>query len=292
MNEHEVQMNTREQGRKTYHRHISGDKRPCLNIKELLEYRDLIFLLARREFVVNYKQTILGPLWIFLTPIITSLLDIFLFGKVAGISTEGVPGILFYLVSNAVWGFFALSVTACAETFIEHASMLGKVYFPRIVMPAAEILSAFYRLLLQLIPAGLCFAYYLLRGGISTDPSAWWILPLSLLHLGILSLGCGLIVAAMTVKYRDLRVLARFGISLWKYITPVVYPLSVLSGKAAQFVDMNPVTVPVELFRFGLWKMSSVTAVQIAGSWCLSLILLAAGVVLFHKAEGTFIDTI
>ena len=276
-----------------YHRHFSG-KHALLDfqLKEVWEYRDLIVMFARREFVVNYKQTVLGPLWIFINPILTSLMYVFVFGKVAGISTDGTPKILFYLFSNAAWMMFSTTVSSCAETFTQNARILSKVYFPRLVMPLSSLLSAYIHFALQMIPALCFYLYYLSVGEISVLPQRLLLLPLSLLQIGLIGFGFGIIVAALTTKYRDLKILVKFGVSLWMYATPVVYPLSTLGTKASFLVSMNPVTFPMELFRYSLWGKGLIESGTGMLSWIITVIVLLIGIMLFNRVERIFSDTV
>ena len=276
-----------------YHKHITGGRRPLdLSLREVWRYRDLVLLFTRRDFVVQFKQTILGPLWIFLTPVITSLMYAFVFGNVAGISTDGVPKVLFYLASTAAWTFFAACVNGCAETFTSNAQVMSKVYFPRLVVPLSIMLSAACRFLLQMIPVLGFFAYHLVRGEVSTSPAWWLLVPVCLLHLGLLGLGCGIIVSALTTKYRDLSVLVKFGVSLWMYASPVVYPLSALPAAARTIVLLNPATVPIELLRQALWQHATVTPGAIILSWAITLVVVLVGITLFNRVERVFADTV
>ena len=275
------------------HRHMSGEHRLLdFKLREVWEYRDLILLFARREFVVTYKQTILGPLWIFISPMLTSFMYAFVFGKVAGINTDGTPTLLFYLFSNAVWSLFANCVNSCAETFTQNAHIMSKVYFPRLVMPVSNLLSAYIHFALHALPAFCFYFYYLYTGTVHAVPARLFLLLLSLLQMGMIGFGTGIIVAALTTKYRDLRILIRFGITLWMYATPVVYPLSTLKGRALKLISMNPVTSPMELFRYSLWGKSVLSAEMLLVSWLLTLILLFSGVMLFNHVERVFADTV
>lgn len=276
-----------------HHRHFSG-KQSSLDFKlrEVWEYRDLIVMFARREFVVYYKQTILGPLWIFINPILTSFMYVFVFGKVAGISTDGTPKILFYLFSNAAWTMFSSSVNSCAETFTQNAKILSKVYFPRLVMPLSSLLSAYIHFALQMIPALCFYLYYLAVGEITVLPQRLLLLPVSLLQMGFIGFGAGIIVAALTTKYRDLKILVKFGVSLWMYATPVVYPLSALGSKASFWVSLNPVTFPMELFRYSLWGKGNIASETGLLSWIMTLVILLIGIVLFNRVERVFSDTV
>lgn len=276
-----------------YHKHISGDHKLLdFKIREVWGYRDLIILFARREFVVNYKQTILGPIWIFISPMMTSFMYAFVFGKVAGINTDGIPAILFYLFSNAAWNLLASSVNSCAETFTQNASIMSKVYFPRLVMPVSNLLSAFLHFGLQAIPASCFFVYYLIRGTIHIVPGNLILLPISLIQMGLIGFGTGIIVAALTTKYRDLRILIKFGVTLWMYATPVVYPLSALKGKAMFWVSLNPAAAPIELFRYSLWGEGVLTTNMMALSWTVTTALAVSGIMLFNHVERVFADTV
>lgn len=276
-----------------YHRHFSG-KHAILDfkLKEVWEYRELIVMFARREFIVNYKQTVLGPLWIFINPILTSFMYVFVFGKVAGISTDGTPKILFYLFSNAAWMMFSTCVSTCAETFTQNAKILSKVYFPRLVMPLSSLMSAYLHFALQMIPALCFYIYYLAMGEITVLPQRLLVLPASLLQMGLIGFGFGIIVAALTTKYRDLKILVRFGVSLWMYATPVVYPLSAVSGRGLFWVSLNPVTAPMELIRYSLWGKGIVTVQMLSVSWMITALLLMLGIMLFNRVERVFADTV
>ncbi|MBP3902081.1 MAG: ABC transporter permease [Blautia sp.] len=276
-----------------YHRHFSGNHKLLdFKVREVWRYRDLIILFARREFVVNYKQTILGPFWIFISPMLTSSMYAFVFGKVAGINTDGIPTLLFYLFSNAAWTMFASCVNNCAESFTQNASILSKVYFPRLVMPVSNLMSAFLHFGLQAIPAGCFYFYYLIRGTIHANPGRLLLLPVALIQMGLIGFGTGIIVAALTTKYRDLRILVKFGVTLWMYATPVVYPLSALSGRALFWVSLNPAAAPIELFRYSLWGEGTVTAGMLTLSWAITAVLAVSGIMLFNHVERIFADTV
>ena len=276
-----------------YHKHISG-KHPFFDLKlqELWRYRDLIMLLARRDFVVVYKQTILGPLWLVLTPILTSLMYAFVFGNVAGISTDGVPKVLFYLFSTAAWTMFSSNISSCAGTFTNNVSLMGKVYFPRLAVPVSQLISSSIRFLIQLLPAFAFYAYYLAAGQIHANPAYAWLFVTSMLQLALLSYGFGIIVCALTTKYRDLTVLVSFGLSLWMFATPVAYPLSALNGRFYLAACINPAAAPMELLRFSLWGNTVITPAQIALSWVLTLLAVLAGTLLFNHVERVFADTV
>ncbi len=277
-----------------YHIHISAKHRWLqLNLKEVWQYRDLIYLFTKRNFVVSYKQTILGPAWIFLTPLFSSIVQAFVFGGIAGIETDGVPMLLFYLCSNAVWTFFSTCLVNNAGTFTENAYVFGKVYFPRLTTPISNILSCAIRFGIQMILVLIFMVYFLIRGEVAPHWAAWLLIPLELVHLGILGMGCGIIVSSMTTKYRDLGVLVGFGVSLWMYLTPIVYPLSIAAeGWMKTLLLINPVTVPVEIIRYAVLGKGTFLWGYYGLSWMLTLAVAILGIMIFNKVERTFMDTV
>ena len=264
-----------------------------LNLKEVWKYRDLIWLFTKRSFVVTYKQTILGPLWIFLNPLISAIMYAFVFGGIAGIETDGIPELLFYLSGNAVWGFFSGSLTKNASTFVSNAHVFGKVYFPRLTMPISNVMSSVIQFVVQMLLVLLFLIYYTLTGAVSPNWEAWLLIPVVLLHLGLLGLGFGIIISSMTTKYRDLSILVGFGVSLWMYATPVVYPMSTLgNGLMKTLLMINPVTQPVELFRYALLGVGTVDWTFYGLSWVLTIVVTLLGIMIFNKVEKTFMDTV
>lgn len=277
-----------------YHIHISSQHRWFqLNLKEVWQYRDLIYLFTKRNFVVSYKQTILGPAWIFLTPLFSSIVQAFVFGGIAGIETDGVPMLLFYLCSNAVWTFFSTCLINNANTFTENAYVFGKVYFPRLTMPISNVLSCAIRFGIQMILVLLFMAYFLIQGQVAPHWAAWILIPLELVHLGVLGMGFGIIVSSMTTKYRDLGVLVGFGVSLWMYLTPIVYPLSIAAeGWMKTLLMLNPVTIPVEIIRYAVVGKGTFLWGYYGLSWLLTLAVALLGIMIFNKVERTFMDTV
>lgn len=277
-----------------YHIHISAKHRWFdLNLKEVWQYRDLIYLFTKRNFVVSYKQTILGPAWIFLTPLFSSIVQAFVFGGIAGIETDGIPMILFYLCSNAVWGFFSTCLTNNANTFTANAYVFGKVYFPRLTTPISNILSSVIRFGIQMILVLLFMVYYLIGGQVHPNWLCWLVIPVELVHLGILGMGCGIIVSSLTTKYRDLSVLVGFGVSLWMYLTPIVYPLSMMAeGWTKNLIMVNPVTIPVELIRYAVLGKGTMHWGFYGLSWLMTLAVALLGIMIFNKVERTFMDTV
>ena len=279
---------------KNYHVHISSKHNWFdLNLKEVWRYRDLILLFTKRNFVLTYKQTILGPAWIFLNPFLTSIIYTFVFGNIAGMSTDGVPQILFYLCSNAIWVFFSSCVTKNASTFTGNAGVFGKVYFPRLTTPISNVLSSIIQFGVQMLLVGIFLAYYVLMGEVSPNWWAWLLIPAVLLHLGLMGLGFGIIISSLTTKYRDLAILVNFGVQLWMYATPIVYPLSQLGGGLMKTILlMNPVTAPVEIFRYAVLGQGTIVPAYLLLSWTLTLLVSVFGVMIFNHVEKTFMDTV
>lgn len=264
-----------------------------LNLKEIWQYRDLIKLFTKRNFILIYKQTVLGPAWIVLQPLLTTLVYVLVFGSIAGISTEGVPQLLFYMSSTAIWTFFSTCLNKISTTFVGNASVYGKVYFPRLVTPISTVLSSVINFGVQFVMFLAFWAYYVITGQIA--PNYWGILllPLVLMYLGMFSLGLGIIISSMTTKYRDLTLLVGFGVQLWMYITPVVYPISTMGeGLLRTLVMLNPVTCAVEAFRWMFVGAGIMDPVNWAISITTMVVVLFAGVVIFNRVEKTFMDTV
>lgn len=276
------------------HTHISAKHRLWdLKLQEVWQYRDLIVLFTKRSFAVSYQQTILGPLWLFLNPLLTALAYVVLFGNIAKLSTDGVPQLLFYLTGHAVWSFFSTCLTNNASTFTGNAGLFGKVYFPRLVVPISNLLSAMIRFGIQMILVLSFLTFYAVQGAVTPHGWAWLYLPLVLIWLGLLGMGIGILVSSLTTKYRDLRVLVSFGVSLWMYATPVVYPLSqVPTGWLQTVLRLNPVTAPMELFRYALLGSGTVLPWCILCSLAVTVVVLFLGIVVFHRVERTFMDTV
>lgn len=277
-----------------YHTHISSRKKRFeLNLREVWYYRDLILLFTKRSFALTYKQTVLGPAWIVLNPLISSLIYAFIFGGIAGIGTDGIPTLLFYLCSNAIWIYFSTCVTQNATTFTGNAAVFGKVYFPRLATPISNVLSSIIQFGIQMILVLVFMVFFLIKGQVHPNWASWLLIPLLLVHLGVLGLSCGIVISSMTTKYRDLSILVTFGVQLWMYITPVVYPLSSVGEGWLKTVFMiNPVTPAVELLRYALLGQGSVHWGFYALSVCLTVALFLFGVVTFNRVEKTFMDTV
>lgn len=277
-----------------YHTHISAKKKRFeLNLKEVWQYRDLIWLFTKRGFQVTYKQTILGPAWIFINPIFTSIIYTFVFGRIAGMSTDGLPQILFYLCGTAGWSFFATSITSNASTFTANAGVFGKVYFPRLTVPISHVLSAVIRFGIQMILVIGVLIYYVIKGEVHPHWGAWPLILVVLIQLGLLGMGLGIIISSMTTKYRDLSVLVGFGVQLLMYATPVVYPLSQLGeGTLKKLMMINPITSPMEMLRYAVLGKGTLVPLYIAISWAITLIVVIIGIMIFNRVEKTFMDTV
>lgn len=277
-----------------HHIHISSSHSWLnLNLKEVWQYRDLIFLFTKRNFVVSYKQTILGPAWIFLTPLFSSIVQAFVFGGIAGIATDGVPMMLFYLCSNAVWAFFSSCLTNNANTFTANAYVFGKVYFPRLTTPISNVLSSMIRFGIQMILVLSFMVYFLANGAVHPNWGAWIMIPVELIHLGILGMGFGIIVSSMTTKYRDLTVLVDFGVQAWMYLTPIVYPIStVTEGWMRTLLMINPVTSAVEMLRYAILGKGTILWGFYGLSWCITMLVALLGIMIFNKVERNFMDTV
>ena len=264
-----------------------------LRLDEVWRYRDLIFLFTKRYFTLTYAQTILGPLWLFLKPFLTSIMFTLVFGYIAGIQTDGVPKFLFFLCGTAVWNFFSACVSDNAKTFIDNASLFGKVYFPRLTVPVSKVTAFLIRFLIQISMVLIVLLYYCVNGNVSPRFELWIILPFLLLQLGLMGMGVGIIISSLTTKYRDLSVLVEFGIQLWMYGTPVVYPLSQLpQGWMRTAALLNPVTAPVELFRLILLGEGLFSPASYLWSLGFTVIVTVLGVVVFNHVEKTFLDTV
>ena len=262
------------------------------DLKELVRYRDLIFLFVKRNFTAYYKQTILGPAWAIIQPFLTTVIFTVVFGNMAGLAPEGVPPFLFYLAGTVVWQYFSGCLTATAGTFTSNASILGKVYFPRLVMPISTVISQLISFAIQMLFFLIFWVYYLLIPS-GVQPNAYMLLfPLLILQLAMLSLGCGIIISACTTKYRDLAMLVGFGVQLWMYGTPVAYDISIIPEKWMNLYMCNPVTPVVMTMRYAFLGEGSFDLRYYLIGWVTTLILLFFGVVLFSRVEKTFMDTV
>ena len=263
-----------------------------INLKELVQYKDLIVMFVKRDFKTMYKQTILGPLWIIINPLMTTLMYTIVFGNIANISTDGMPQIVFYMLGTTVWTYFSSCLTKTSSTFTGNAAIFGKVYFPRLVTPISTVISGLINFGVQFLMFLGFMAYFMIKGS-PIEPNLWILItPLLLVQLAALALGFGIIISSMTTKYRDLAVLVTFGVQLWMYATPVVYPASQIGGKLKTLMMLNPVSPIVESFRYAFLGSGSIPWNYLGISVVTTLVVLFAGVVLFSRVEKTFMDTV
>jgi lipopolysaccharide transport system permease protein len=263
-----------------------------LRLGEIWRFRELVYLFVRRDFVAQYKQTILGPLWFILQPLLATIVFTVVFGNIAKLSTDGLPKMLFYLSGNILWGYFSGCLTATSSTFVSNASLFGKVYFPRLVVPISIVASQLLKLGLQFGFFLAFFLYYALKGADVHITTYALLLPFLVLLLAAISLGLGIIFSSMTTKYRDLRFLLQFGVQLLMYAAPVVYPLSSVEGNYRYLLLANPVTSIIETFRAGFLGVGTVEAEYLLYSTLFAVIVLAIGALLFTRVERTFMDTV
>ena len=268
-----------------------------LDIRGLIRYRDLILLMVKRNFTVMYKQTVLGPAWVVIQPLLTTLVFTVVFGNLAGLPTDGMPKFLFYMAGNVMWHFSAQCLTVTSNTFVTNRNLFGKVYFPRLCMPIATVLTEMINFLVQFV-LFLGFAiYYATRPDPVVLPNWRLILltPLMLVQLGLLGLGFGIIISALTTKYRDLAMLVTFGVHLWMYATPVTYSTTLIVDNYPQLLGaymLNPITPIIELFRAAYLGVAPYDSRYILLSALMTLIILALGILLFSHTEKTFMDTV
>lgn len=264
-----------------------------LHLQNLWRYRDLVALFVRRDFVALYKQTLLGPLWFVLQPLFATIMYVVVFGNIAGLSTDGLPKLLFYLSGNILWMYFSGCLSSTSDTFISNAHLFGKVYFPRLVVPVSITLSQLLKLGLQFVFFLIFFTYYAATGSGIHLTWAAALLPGLVLIMASLALGMGILVSAMTIKYRDLRFLVQFGIQLAMFTTTVIYPLGAIQeGKARYFILANPMTPVIETFRYGFLGTGTFSWWHLGYSALFAVCALFLGMILFTRVERTFMDSI
>lgn len=263
-----------------------------LRLGELWRYRDLVWLFVWRDFVAYYKQTILGPLWYLIQPILTTVVFTVIFGNIAQLSTDGLPPFLFYLAGNTVWTYFAASLTSTSNTFTSNAGLFGKVYFPRLAMPLSVVISQIISFFIRFF-VFLGFLVYFIVSGANVTPN-WWILmlPVLLFIMAGLGLGLGIIISSLTTKYRDLQQLVTFGVQLLMYGTPVIYPLSSIEGAWRWLILANPMTPVVEVFRLAFLGTSALPPVYLLYSIFFVFVVLVSGILIFNRVENNFMDTV
>ncbi|HBM98431.1 MAG TPA: ABC transporter permease [Ruminococcus sp.] len=268
-----------------------------LKLKQVLEYRDLIFLFVKRNFVSKYKQTVLGPIWAVIQPLLTTVVFTLVFGNIAGLAPGGIPSFIFYLSGTILWTYFSSCLTQTANTFVANSHIMGKVYFPRLVMPISTVFSEMIGLAIQYVFLIIFLVYYTVTGQ-GVHPNLWILMtPLMILQLAVLSLGFGIIVSALTTKYRDLAMLVAFGTQLWMYASPIAYDMFSMGafapgGKWHALYMCNPITSIVNLFRYGYLGIGTMEWNYYFIGWATTIVIFLIGVVLFNRIEKTFMDTV
>lgn len=263
-----------------------------LHLADLWRYRDLVRIFVWRDFVAGYKQTILGPLWYIIQPILSTIVFTVIFGNIAKLPTDGIPPFLFYLAGTTVWSYFASCINGTSNTFVSNAGIFGKVYFPRLSVPVSTVISSLISFAIQLGVFLAFWGYYLIIGSNFT-PSLWVLsLPLLLILMAGLGLGFGIIISSLTTKYRDLQRLVSFGVQLLMYATPVIYPLSTVTGNWRTAILLNPMTPVVETFRLAFLGTSSIDPIWLVYSTGFTVVVMFIGLLLFNRVESSFMDTV
>jgi lipopolysaccharide transport system permease protein len=263
-----------------------------LKFNDVWRYRDLLWMFVKRDFVSFYKQTVLGPLWFFIQPLFTTIVFTFVFGNLAKISTDGLPQQLFYLSGITAWNYFSDCLTKTSTVFRDNAAIFGKVYFPRLIMPLSIVVSNLVRFIVQLLLLVLMMLYFGIQGANVQVTTAILFFPFLVVLMALLGLGLGLIITAMTTKYRDLTFLVSFGVQLLMYGTTVIYPLSAAPEKYKSIIELNPMTGIIEAFRFSFLGKGEFSVWSIGYSALVTLVVLFLGVIIFNKTEKNFVDTI
>ncbi len=262
-----------------------------LKLKEVWRYKDLVYMFVKRDFVSSFKQTILGPIWFFINPILTTIVYLVIFGRIAKLPTDGAPPLLFYLAGVTLWNYFSSSLLATSSTFTGNAGIFGKVYFPRLVTPLSIVLSNLMRFGVQFLLFILVWAYYLNKGEV--HPNIWILAtPFLIFLMALFALGVGMIFSSLTTKYKDLAMLLGFGVSLYMYCTPVIYPVSSLPGFFKKLAYYNPLTGIFECFKYAWIGAGDFSPAMLGISTVIILILLMTGIVVFNKVEKSFMDTV
>lgn len=274
---------------------IISSKRSLLkvSITDIWRYRDLLLLLVRRDFIAFYKQTILGPLWFFIQPLFTTITFVFVFGNLAGISTNGLPKLLFYMTGIVSWNYFADCLNKTSTVFKDNSSMFSKVYFPRLIMPLSIVSSNLIKFAVQFLMLAMILLYYIVF--LSFEPNLGWnilMLPLLIFQMAALALGLGMIISAMTTKYRDLSFLVTFGVQLMMYATPVIYPLNAAPEKYREIINLNPMTPVIEGIRLSILGKGELSSNDLLVSMIITALILFLGILIFNKVEKNFVDTV
>lgn len=262
------------------------------NLKELAGYKDLIYLLVKRNYTTRYKQTILGPLWLIISPLFTTVIFSVVFGGLAGLSTDGVPQLLFYMAGNIMWTFFSGCLSQTSGTFVNNAAVFGKVYFPRLVVPISTVITMMMDFGIQFLLFLIIMIAYSVTGTPVNFNIGVLFLPILLVQAGILGMGFGIIVSSLTTKYRDLGVLVGFGLQLWMYFTPIVYSVTVIPEKWLPVFMLNPVAPIILTFKSVFLGIGDIPWRYLGISWIVTAVVAVFGIAIFNKVQKTFMDTV
>lgn len=264
-----------------------------VRLKELWRYKDLIFLFVRRDFVAQYKQTILGPLWFVIQPVLTALMFFVVFGKIASIPTQGIHPFLFYFTGLSVWGYFSDCFIKTSNTFVVNAGLFGKVYFPRLAVPISTVISGLFKLFIHFVMLAILIGWFIYSENLRLNiNSTLWLLPIYILLMALMGLGMGILFSSLTTKYKDLSFLLTFGVQLLMYATPIIYPLSYTSGVLHEVLQWNPLTSIVENLRFSLYGIGSFDGMGLLYTASFTAVILFGGVIVFNRVEQSFMDTV
>jgi lipopolysaccharide transport system permease protein len=263
-----------------------------LRLGEIIRYKDLLFLFVRRDFVALYKQTILGPIWFFIQPIITAITFSIIFGNLAKISTDGLPQVLFYMCGITLWNYFSDTLTKTADTFTANANIFGKVYFPRMIVPLSVVISNLIKLGVQFILFVAIWIYFLVTTDRINPNSTLLLVPFLIILMGLMGLSFGLIISSLTTKYRDLKFLVTFGVQILMYASPIVYPLSIVPLNYRWLILANPVTSVIETFKYAFLGVGEFNLFHLGYSFIFTLFIFFISLVIFHKVEKSFMDTV
>ncbi len=263
-----------------------------IKIRETFRYRNLIALFVKRNIITQYKQTVLGPIWFIINPLLSSFISTIVFGRIAGIQSDGIPYFLFYLTGYTIWNYFSTCVSNTSSTFTANAGIMGKVYFPRLTVPIASVIYAAVNMLIVFVLSLITMCVYSFMG-VSIHISAYVLLiPVFMIQTAVLGLGVGIIISALTTKYRDLVILVSFGLNLWMYITPVVYPISEVPGKLRTAILFNPMSSVIQNYKYVLLGVGEFVFLPWIYSLAVTIIIFFIGVILFNRVEKTFMDTV
>ncbi len=263
-----------------------------LKLKEIWAYRDLLFLFVKRDITVIYKQTIFGPLWFIIQPLITTIMFLVVFNGIAGISTDGIPPIVFYLAGITIWNYFAESLRLTSDTFVKNTAIFGKVYFPRVIMPISVVISTLVKFIIQFCLFLIVYLFYFFTTETLSPNITLFLIPAYIIIIGFLTLGFGLAISAITTKYRDLTFLVQFGIQLWMYATPVIYPVSKIPEQYQVYVMLNPVAPIVEAFKYAFTGSGSFLPGALLYSATFAILFFVFSLAIFNRTEKSFMDTV